>query len=127
MIRPKKDKDMRKPAILPAIAMCLIWYGTAFAGNVATPGPNGAHSTVNDGYVYNVWYDGRDDVRDFPNNGFFPGDFAANPPAAAFSAAGIFGNMFRPVEPSYVDYGSCARRHRYDKTINRCVPLSYRR
>ena len=24
-------------------------------------------------------YDGRDDARDFQNNGFFPGDFAAHP------------------------------------------------
>ena len=25
------------------------------------------------------FYDGRDDQRDFPTNGFFPGNFAANP------------------------------------------------
>jgi hypothetical protein len=40
-----------------------------------------------------IWYfDGRDDDRDFPTNGFFPGDFAANPSGAAIGAAGIFGS-----------------------------------
>jgi hypothetical protein len=38
------------------------------------------------------YYDGRDDHRDFPTNGFFPGDFAANPPGAWLGAAGIFGS-----------------------------------
>jgi hypothetical protein len=38
------------------------------------------------------YYDGRDDHRDFPTNGFFPGDFAANPPGAWLGAAGIKGN-----------------------------------
>jgi hypothetical protein len=38
------------------------------------------------------YYDGRDDIRDFPANGFFPGDFAANPPGAWLGAAGIFGS-----------------------------------
>ena len=40
------------------------------------------------------YYDNRDDSRDFQNNGFWPGDFAANPPAAWIGAAGIIG--FRP-------------------------------
>jgi hypothetical protein len=40
-----------------------------------------------------IWYfDGRDDDRDFPTNGFFPGDFAANPAGAWLGAAGIFGS-----------------------------------
>src|ERR1700675_4328596 len=39
------------------------------------------------------WYfDGRDDNRDFPTNGVFPGNFAAYPAYAAIGAAGIFGN-----------------------------------
>jgi hypothetical protein len=68
-------------------------------------------------------YDGRDDVRDFPNNGFFPGDFAADPFGAAIGAAGIFGS--RPVTNYYAPQGVivgsqpdqawCAHRHRsYD-------------
>jgi hypothetical protein len=51
---------------------------------------------------YTAWYfDGRDDVRDFPANGFFPGDFAANPPAAGIGAAGIFGST--PRSPQLAD------------------------
>ena len=38
------------------------------------------------------YYDGRDDGRDFPTNGFFPGDFAADPASAAIGAAGLFGS-----------------------------------
>jgi hypothetical protein len=37
-------------------------------------------------------YDGRDDGRDFPANGVFPGNFAAYPAYVAIGAAGIFGN-----------------------------------
>src|ERR1700750_1455142 len=36
-------------------------------------------------------FDGRDDIRDFQNNGFFPGDFAARPGSAWLGAAGLFG------------------------------------
>jgi BA14K-like protein len=71
-----------------------------------------------------LWFfDGRDDVRDFPNNGFYPGDFAANPFWAGIGAAGLFG--FNPQHatdnpPPQVAAGSphqawCARRyHSYD-------------
>jgi hypothetical protein len=72
-----------------------------------------------------IWYfDGRDDTRDFPTNGFFPGDFAANPAGAAIGAAGIFGsNPQRPIDyyPAPIVGGSqrdqayCIRRYRsYD-------------
>jgi len=41
-----------------------------------------------------AWYfDGRDDARDFQNNGFYPGDFAAHPADVMIGAAGIFGAM----------------------------------
>lgn len=35
------------------------------------------------------YYDGRDDNRDFPTNGLFPGNFATNPANAWIGAAGI--------------------------------------
>jgi hypothetical protein len=38
------------------------------------------------------YYDGRDDDRDLPTSGFFPGNFAANPANAAIGGAGIFGS-----------------------------------
>jgi hypothetical protein len=34
-------------------------------------------------------FDARNDDRDFPNNGFFPGNFAANPLFASIGAAGF--------------------------------------
>jgi hypothetical protein len=76
------------------------------------------------GHTSGWFFDGRDDNRDFPTNGFFPGNFAADPPAAAIGAAGLFGSTpwhaARPY-PSQVMFGpagdpsACARRHRsYD-------------
>ena len=73
-----------------------------------------------------IWYyDGRDDVRDFPTNGFFPGDFAANPANAAIGAAGILGitpSRAPNGYPSQANVGSqraqthCARHYRsYDR------------
>jgi hypothetical protein len=70
-----------------------------------------------------IWYfDGRDDDRDFPTNGFFPGDFAANPAGAWLGAAGIFGSNPSHAANGYpgivgAETGStwCARRYRsYD-------------
>jgi hypothetical protein len=37
-------------------------------------------------------YDNRDDQRDFPTNGVFPGNFAADPFAASVGAAGWLGS-----------------------------------
>jgi hypothetical protein len=69
-------------------------------------------------------YDDRDDDRDFPTNGFFPGDFAANPAGAWIGAKGLFGsNPYRSAlpYPSQVvimpaaGQSDCARRYRsYD-------------
>jgi hypothetical protein len=55
-------------------------------------------------------YDGRDDARDFQNNGFFPGDFAANPAGAWLGAAGLFG--FTPSGGSQFGVIYCTRRYR---------------
>src|SRR5450432_2413830 len=72
-----------------------------------------------------IWYfDGRDDDRDFPTNGVFPGDFAANPFGAAVGAAGIFGsnpahaaNGYPGILGAQPDQSWCARRYRsYDRT-----------
>ena len=76
------------------------------------------------GYTSGWYFDGRDDNRDFPTNGGFPGNFAANPANAAIGAAGIFGsNPWHSATPypSQVIIGAapdqpyCARRYRsYD-------------
>ena len=55
-------------------------------------------------------YDGRDDTRDFQNNGFFPGDFAAHPGRAWIGSAGLFG--FTPSGGSHFGVIYCARRYR---------------
>lgn len=67
------------------------------------------------------YYDGRDDARDFPSNGFFPGDFAADPASAAIGAAGLFGSTpYRSYPSQFIDglppgQSYCARRFRsYD-------------
>ena len=39
-----------------------------------------------------AYFDGRDDDRDFRSNGYFPGNFAADPFGAGFGAAGLFGS-----------------------------------
>jgi hypothetical protein len=75
-----------------------------------------ARRSSQSGFPRFIWFfDGRDDVRDFPTNGFFPGDFAANPAGAMIGAAGIFGS--NPTVPGYppqaiIASPDCARRHR---------------
>jgi hypothetical protein len=45
-------------------------------------------------------YDNRDDNRDFTSNGFFPGNFSADPPSAWLGAAGaLAGNSYRSPAP----------------------------
>jgi hypothetical protein len=54
-------------------------------------------------------FDARNDDRDFPNNGFFPGNFAANPWQASIGAAGFLeSNPYRSPwpYPSQVYFGS---------------------
>jgi BA14K-like protein len=55
-------------------------------------------------------FDERDDDRDFQNNGFFPGNFAANPASAWIGAAGLFG--FTPSGGSHFAAIYCTRRYR---------------
>ena len=43
------------------------------------------------GNTTSFFYDNRDDQRDFPTNGVFPGNFAAEPFGAAIGAAGFIG------------------------------------
>ena len=44
------------------------------------------------------YYDNRDDPRDVPTNGFFPGNFTSDPPSAWLGAAGVLaGNSYRGV------------------------------
>jgi hypothetical protein len=90
----------------------------------ATPALAGDYRVLRYGNTSGWYYDGRDDDRDFPTNGFFPGNFAADPSSVWIGAAGLFGsNPWRSAAPypSQVVIGSardpsyCARRFRsYD-------------
>jgi hypothetical protein len=115
---PSNMAKARAPVLA---AVMLVWCAMpVFAADFAVIRSGEARSTIDHGYVYNVWYDGRDDVRDFPTNGFFPGDFAADPWSAAIGAAGIFGstptsNYYYPPQLPAGDQTWCARRYRsYD-------------
>lgn len=67
-------------------------------------------------------FDARNDDRDFPANGFFPGNFAANPASASVGAAGFLeSNPYRSAlpYPSQVYFGpspdrsgTCSHRYR---------------
>jgi BA14K-like protein len=92
----------------------------------ATPAPaqDYGRPTLRYGNTSGWHYDGRDDDRDFPTNGYFPGNFAADPASAMIGAAGIFGSTpWRSATPypSQVVFGAardqaaCAQRYRsYD-------------
>jgi hypothetical protein len=95
---------MNRLRILLAVAAVLASTGAASAQSAHEPFLRRDSSST-------PWYfDGRDDTRDFPNNGFFPGNFAAHPAGAWLGAAGIFGatpsggSQFGPIY--------CARRYR---------------
>ena len=90
----------------------------------AAPAWAGDYRVLRYGNTSGWYYDGRDDDRDFPTTGFFPGNFAADPSSAWLGVAGLFGgNSWRSATPypSQVVIGSprdqsyCARRFRsYD-------------
>lgn len=69
------------------------------------------------------YYDNRDDHRDYPTNGFFPGNFSADPPSSWLGISGVLaGNSERSVlpYPSQVVIGAvpyrpaCLRLRSYD-------------
>jgi hypothetical protein len=114
-------KQMSPPKMATAIAPILAAAMLAWCAAPVFAGiPGGGRPGIGGGYVHNVWYDGRDDVRDFPTNGFFPGDFAADPWGAAIGAAGLFGstptsNYYYPPQVSIGDQTWCRQRYRsYD-------------
>ena len=111
---------MSKPRIPAAIATVLAALGAlalfagdaTFAQDAGPYGPAGKRPFLRRDLSYPAWYyDGRDDHRDFPTNGFFPGDFAADPAHAGIGAAGLFG-----FTPDYSGYyrADCVRRYRYN-------------
>jgi hypothetical protein len=119
---------MNRLGILIAVAALLVALGPPplLAQDLGVRGTTTTRPVIQSVLSHHAWYfDGRDDARDFPTNGFFPGDFAANPANAAIGAAGIFGST---PEHSLRNYPSqavietrhdqiyCGRGHRsYDR------------
>jgi hypothetical protein len=78
-----------------------MWLAIALA-SMATPALayDDGFRSLRFGHTGGWSYDNRDDDRDFPNNGFFPGNFAANPGAASIGKAGIIGSTpWRSAQP----------------------------
>lgn len=63
---------------------------TAFVAVAPASAQNYGERTLRYGNTSGHVYDGRDDHRDFPTNGFFPGNFAADPIYAAIGGAAGF-------------------------------------
>jgi hypothetical protein len=109
---------MSKPGLL--LAAVAILASSPMPVSAADPGNGGSASVsqpaiTRSGPPRIIWFfDGRDDTRDFPTNGFFPGDFAADPFGAAIGAAGLFGSTPRSFNdvPSQAGAGS-----RHDRSV----------
>ena len=101
---------------MSAIALALLLASPALADDLGL-------RPLRYGETSGWFYDGRDDDRDMPNNGYYPGNFSADPSSAWLGAAGIFaGNSYRSrlPYPSQVVIGVapnqpfCARHRSYD-------------
>ncbi len=78
---------MIKAGVLATIAAVL----TSAATTAALAQDSGVRA-LRFGNTSGWFYDGRGDSRDFPTNGLFPGNFAADPAGAAIGADGILGS-----------------------------------
>ncbi|WGS23534.1 MULTISPECIES: BA14K family protein [unclassified Bradyrhizobium] len=101
-----KSKMLVAAAILATIALA-----PAFAGDLRDIRLH----PIRYGDTSSWYYDNRDDNRDFPTNGFFPGNFAANPIRTSVGAAGVIGSTPRHSAapyPSQVVFGARGKHHR---------------
>jgi hypothetical protein len=101
---------------------------TALASLATTPASSQQQRVLRYGNTSGWSFDIRDDDRDSPSNGFFPGNFAASPSVALIGAAGLLGSNPRRSAapyPSQVVFGlpadaptagqaACRRHHSYD-------------
>jgi hypothetical protein len=110
-------------------ASLTIVTATVLASLAATTASSQEQRVLRYGNTSGWSFDIRDDDRDSTSNGFFPGNFAANPSVAWIGAAGLLGSNPRRSAtpyPSQVVFGppingptasqdSCRRRYRsYD-------------
>ena len=81
---------IHKPFSLIAVRKrMLVAALTAFVATAPASAQNYGELTLRYGNTSSYYFDGRNDDRDFPTNGFFPGNFAADPTYAAIGAAGF--------------------------------------
>jgi hypothetical protein len=111
-------------------ARLAILTATVMACVAATPALSQQQRVLRYGSTGGWSFDARNDDRDAPSNGFFPGNFARNPLAASIGAAGFLeSNPHRSVAPypSQVVFGplvngptvghvSCRHHRAYDPT-----------
>jgi hypothetical protein len=88
-----KAAGLRAAILLAAFAASI----SAASAQAQTSGEG--HRYGNGSTASFFFYDNRDDQRDFPTNGGFPGNFAANPWFAGVGAAGWLGS--NPQHQSY--------------------------
>ena len=89
------DQAMRrKPFVDRALQTSVVLASAVIALAVGTLAPARGQiigeRPVRYGVTSSFWYDGRADNRDFPSNGVFPGNFAADPITAAIGGAAGF-------------------------------------
>jgi hypothetical protein len=87
------------PIITLRSAMAAAGLVTLLASGVAQAQDLGLRP-LRHGNTSSWYYDNRDDHRDYPTNGFFPGNFSADPPTSWLGISGaLAGNSERSVLP----------------------------
>lgn len=89
------DTGMMRTALLLATML------TVAAASPSTAEERSGRPVIRYGNTSSFWFfDGRDDQRDFRNNGVFPGNFAGDPPSASIGIEGVIaGNSQRSALP----------------------------
>ena len=81
---------MHQPVTSIGLGKCLLVAAlTAFAAAAPASAQNYGERTLRYGNTSSFYYDSRNDDRDFPSNGAFPGNFAPDPIFATIGAAGF--------------------------------------
>jgi hypothetical protein len=81
---------MQQPVTSIGLGKCLLVAAlTAFAAVAPASAQNYGERTLRYGNTSSFYYDSRNDDRDFPSNGVFPGNFAPDPIFATIGAAGF--------------------------------------
>ncbi len=114
---------MHQPVTSIRLGKCLLVAALAFAAAAPAAAQTYGERTLRYGNTSSFYYDARNDDRDFPSNGVFPGNFAPDPVFATIGAAGFLESNPRRSAvpyPSQVyfgparDLGRCRSYRSYD-------------